>query len=178
MSFLKNLDKDLNTIYNNQFIKQDIETAKEISEIYLSKNLDKTYKFYLEGIFLGVTDRTAAHPYLVRVIEAKPKGLMNKLLGFQGGKINYEFDNSFNLDHYLKSNWVDPILETYKKENEELITSKNLYISSKISFFDYFIKRLNVYDIVQPSEHIRHYENIIRDKYLDILRSEFRLILR
>ena len=87
-------------------------------------------------------------------------------------------DDSFNLDYYLESNWIDPVLETYKKEKNELINSKNLYISRQISFFDYFIKRLNVYDIAQPSDHMRHYENIIRDKYLNILRSEFRLILR
>lgn len=181
MGFFDKLDKDFNKIYNDQFASQDLAHSKELSEVYFDHNLKKhsadPYKFYLEGIFLGVTDRTAAHPYLVKVIESKPS-FYNKLLGFQGGKINWERDSSFILENYLKSNWFHPSLDAYKNEKEDLANSKELYINCKIDFFEYFIKRLKVYDTIQQSDHMRHYEGIKRDKYIQLLRDKLRLILR
>ena len=181
MSFFKKVDKDLSLFYNNEFIQQDIKTAKEISEIYLNKNLKKNssdpYKFYLEGIFLGVTDRTAIHPYLVKTKAPEKVGFFDKLKGFQGHTIDYNEDPGFNLENYFSSDWFDPILESYTNYKEDLTKSKELYISNQINFFDFFIKRLNVYDNIQHSEHMRHYQGVDRTKYTDLLREEFRLIL-
>ena len=182
MSFFKKTDENLNKFYNNEFIGQDLRTAKEISEIYfntnINKNSDNPYKFYLEGIFLGVTDRTAIHPYLVKTKAPEKVGFFDKLKGFQGHTIDYNEDPNFDLKNYLNADWLDPILDSYNKEKDELLKSKDLYVSNKINFFDYFVKRLNVYDAVKHSEHIRHYEGIDREKYIEVLRKEFRLILR
>ena len=182
MSFFKKTEKNLNLFYNNEFIQQDIKAAKEISEIYFNKNLKKNssdpYKFYLEGIFLGLSDRTAVHPYLVKTKAPEKVGFFDKLKGFQGHTIDYNEDPSFNLENYFSSNWFDPILESYTNLKEDLTKSKELYISNQINFFDFFIKRLDVYDNTQHSEHIRHYEGVDRAKYTDLLREEFRLIIR
>ena len=178
MSFLENADKSLNVLYNNEFVKQDIKTIKELVKIFLDGKIDTSYKFYLEGIFLGTTDRTSIHPYLVKVIPAEQKGFLNKLMGFQGGLIDYKPDDSFDLDEYLNSNWFPPVLESYSNEKEDLSKSKELYINNKINFFEYFIKRLKVYDAIEQKDHITHYENVDREKYIEILRNEFRLILR
>ena len=53
MSFLENADKSLNALYNNGFVKQDIQTSKELVKVFLDEKIDTSYKFYLEGIFLG-----------------------------------------------------------------------------------------------------------------------------
>lgn len=178
----KKLDKDLNVISNNEFSKQDIQIAKELSEVYINKNINKNsndaYKFYLEGIFLGVTDRTTKHPYLVRTIPGEETGLKNSLLGFQGNKINYEPDENFDLNQYFNSNWFHPILDSYLNEKNDLTNSKKLYIDNNITFFDYFIKRLSVYDSVHQNDHIRYYEGINRKKYIELLRSDLRIIIR
>ena len=80
MSFLENADKSLNALYNNEFVKQDIKTSKELVKIFLNGKIDTSYKFYLEGIFLGVTDKTTVHPYLVKVIPAEEKGFQVNLI--------------------------------------------------------------------------------------------------
>ena len=178
MSFLENADKSLNALYNNVAVIQDIQTSKELVKVFLNEKIDTSYKFYLEGIFLGTTDRTSIHPYLVKVIPAEQKGFLNKLMGFQGGLIDYKPDESFDLDEYLNSNWFPPVLESYSNEKEDLSKSKELYINNKINFFEYFIKRLKVYDAIEQKDHITHYENVDREKYIEILRNEFRLILR
>ena len=177
MGFFEKLDKDLNNIYNNVFIKQDLNYAKELADIYLQKNPKNEYKFYVEALFLGVSDRTAAHPYFVKEIKNKPS-LIENFFGFQGGKINWEYDNNFILDDYTNSNWFHSVLESYPNEKRELLKSKELYIKSNISFFDYFIKRLSIYDTVQQKDHIRHYEGVNREKYIELLRSKLRLVIR
>ena len=178
MSFLENADKSLNALYNDGFVKQDIQTSKELVKVFLNEKIDTSYKFYLEGIFLGRADRTSIHPYLVKVIPAEQKGFLNKLMGFQGGLIDYKPDDSFDLDEYLNSNWFPPVLESYSNEKGDLSKSKELYVNNEINFFEYFIKRLKVYDAIKQKDHITHYENVDREKYIEILRNEFRLILR
>ena len=113
MGFFESADKSLNVLYNNEFVKQDIKTSKELVKVFQNGKIDTSYKFYLEGIFLGVTDRTSIHPYLVKVIPAEEKGFLNKLMGFQGGLIDYKPDDNFNLDEYLNLNWFPSVLESY-----------------------------------------------------------------
>ena len=48
MSFLENADKSLNVLYNNEFVKQDIKTIKELVKIFLDGKIDTSYKFYLQ----------------------------------------------------------------------------------------------------------------------------------
>jgi hypothetical protein len=92
--------------------------------------------------------------------------------------MNWEYDDNFRLNDYINSNWFHSILESYSNEKEELLKSKELYIKGNISFFDYFIKRLSIYDIVKQKDHIRHYEGVNREKYIELLRSKLRLIIR
>jgi len=177
------LHKDVSSLYNNKFIEQDVNTAKEIVKIYIDKNFKNTssnpYKFYLEAIFLGMSDRTCSHPYLVKIIpSSKSPSFINTQMGFQNNEIDYKEDPDFNLIDYFNTNWFHPIVDSYLEKKQELEKSKQLYKSGDISFFDYFVKRLEVYDFIQEKEHMKHYEGIDRKKYLDILRSEFRLILR
>jgi hypothetical protein len=87
MGFFEKLDKDFNNIYNNIFTKQDLGFAKELADIYLQKNPKNEYKFYIEGLFLGQSDRTAAHPYFVKVIKNKPS-LIQNFFGFHFLKFN------------------------------------------------------------------------------------------
>jgi len=179
MGFFKKLDKDLNTIYNNIYSKQDLIYAKELADIYLHKNPKNEYKFYIEAKFLEITDRTSAHPCFLNNIVTKNKpSFIEDLFGFQGNKINWEYDDNFRLNDYTNSNWFDSILESYSNEKAELLKSKELYIKGNISFFDYFIKRLSIYDTVKQKDHIRHYEGINREKYIELLRSKLRLVLR
>ena len=85
--------------------------------------------------------------------------------------------DGFDLDSYFSSNWFHSIIDSYQKEKEELETSKNSYIDEKINFFDYFKKRLEIYDICQPSNHVKYFEGTVRKKYLDVLRKVINPIL-
>lgn len=177
------LSKDTTQIYNREFVGQDLFIAGEIVKIYIDKNFknssNHSYKFYLEGIFLGQSDRTGAHPYLVKTIpSSKSQPLKEKLMGFPNNEIDYKEDPDFNLTDYFNTNWFHPIVDSYSEKKQELDRSKQLYKSGDISFFDYFIKRLEVYDFIQEKEHIKNYEGIDRKKYIDELRSKFRLILK
>jgi hypothetical protein len=60
---------------------------------------------------------------------------------------------------------------------QELINSKDLYKNGKINFFDYFIKRLQVYNQTQPSKHIQLYKGVDMKKYQDKLRNSLEPIL-
>jgi hypothetical protein len=177
MAFFEKLDKDLNFLYNNFYTKQDLYYVKELADIYLKKNPKNEYKFYVEALFLGLSDRTAAHPYFVKEIKNKPS-LLENFFGFQGGKINWEYNDNFKLNEYIDSNWFHPVLESYSNEKKELLKSKELYTKGNISFFDYFIKRLSIYDTVKQKDHIRHYEGVNREKYIELLRSKLRLVIR
>jgi hypothetical protein len=177
------LHKDTAQLYNNSFVAQDVNTAKEIVKVYIDKNFKNSssnpYKFYLEAIFLGKSDRTCAHPYLVKTIpSSKSSSFIETQMGFQNNEIDYNEDPDFNSIDYFNTNWFHPILDSYLEKKQELEKSKQLYKSGDISFFDYFVKRLEVYDFIQEKEHMKHYEGVDRKKYIDILRSEFRLILR
>ena len=177
------LDKGLNrhhVIYGEQ---QDYTIAAEIVQKCKDKNLlgktSNSYKIYLEGIFLGNSDRTLAHPYLIKVIpSSKPQSLQANLMNAQNNEIDYNENPEFNLIDYFNTNWFHPIVDSYLEKKQELNKSKQLYQSGDISFFDYFIKRLEVYDFIQEKNHMKHYEGVDRKKYIDILRSKFRLILR
>ena len=60
---------------------------------------------------------------------------------------------------------------------KELEISKNLYQEEKINFFDYFLKRLQVYNQTQPSKHVKFYKGVDMNKYQNKLRDTFESIL-
>ena len=187
IKFFNNLtnkqDKGLNNAYVHDAVLQDYYIAEEIVQKCIDKNLlgktSNPYKIYLEGIFLGKSDRTTTHPYLIKTIPSStPQSLKWNLMGFQNNKINYKEDPEFKSIDYFNINWFHPIVDSYLEKKQELNKSKQLYQSGDISFFDYFIKRLEVYDVIQEKDHIKYYEGVDRKKYIDELRDKFRLILR
>ena len=99
-------------------------------------------------------------------------------MGFQNNEVDYKEDTDFNLIDYFNTNWFPPTIDSYLEKKQELNKSKQLYQSGDISFFDYFIKRLEVYDDIQEKVHIKNYEGFDRKKYINNLRDKFRLILR
>ena len=181
---LEKSSKDLSNTYNFYYEKQDYLIAEEIVKKCIDKNLtgkiSNSYKFYLEGIFLGKSDRTGAHPYLVKTIipSSTSQPLQEKLMVFQNNEIDYKEDTDFNLIDYFNTNWFPSIIDSYLEKKQELNKSKQLYQSGDISFFDYFIKRLEVYDDIQEKDHIKNYEGFDRKKYIEKLRDKFRSILR
>jgi hypothetical protein len=123
----KKLNKDFTNLYNNKFAQQDLHIASEIREFYPIKKTpnDNNYKFYLEGIFLGKGDRTAAHPYYVKPIPGGKSNFIDSQLGFGDKKIDYREDPSFDTDDYFNSNWFHPILDIYPEKKNELDSAKN-----------------------------------------------------
>ncbi len=171
--------------HNKMVIDFDVDLAKKLKErlLKLSKYEEnfKTKKFYFESIFLDLTDRTQAHPQIRFARTETKEGLMKKIgqeIGFGEQQVVWELPlDGFDLDSYFSSNWFHSIIDSYQKEKEELETSKNSYIDEKINFFDYFKKRLEIYDICQPSDHVKYFEGTDRKKYFDFLRKVFNPIL-
>ena len=144
---LEKSSKDLANTYNFYYEQRDYSIAGEIVQKCKDRNLlgktSNSYKIYLEGIFLGISDRTSTHPYLVKVIPSSTsQPLQEKLMGFPNNEIDYKEDTNFNLIDYFNTNWFPPVLESYSNEKEDLSKSKELYINNKINFFEYFIKTL------------------------------------
>ena len=180
---LEKSSKDLSNTYNFYYEKQNYSIAEEIVKKCKDKNLlgktSNSYKIYLEGIFLGNYDRTLAHPYLIKVIpSSKPQSLQGNLMKAQNNEIDYNENPDFNSIDYFNTNLSHPIVDSYLEKKQELNKSKQLYQSGDISFFDYFIKRLEVYDDIQEKDHIKNYEGFDRKKYIEKLRDKFRSILR
>ena len=167
---------------NKIFIEQDLSHAKQLSKaLFNLKNNEnkRVQKFYIEAIFLDVSDRSSSHP-VINFQTQEGSGLAKKIdnfLGNEGRTIIWETDPSFDLNNYFSSNWFHPTLDTYIKEKDELTLSKEHYIEGKINFFDYFSKRLEVYDICKPSDHIKYYKGVDKKQYLNKLRRIFEIVL-
>ena len=182
MNFFNSLFGKITKSYNLSFEKQDYMVAEQLTDALLLSKRDGNYqkkKFLFESFFLSHTDRTAKHPYFIKTKEGKNDlgKKIGELAGFEGREILLELDPLFDLYSYFNLNWFHDSLLTYTNELQELAQSKLLYIENKINFFDYFIKRLQVYDIAQPSEHVKYYDGIDRDKYKNNLRKKFQIIL-
>ena len=190
--FDKILDKiyrNTSRVYNKAFEQQDYVIADGLKKalLNLSKN-DEKYKikkFYFEGIFLDLTDRTVSHPkirFARKKMETRSQigAKMDDLLGFADDDNDIIWDlplDGFNVEKYFESNWFHPSLLTYKKDHNELELSKIHYDTESINFFNYFQKRLEIYDICKPSDHIKYYEGIDKEKYVKELRKIFEIIL-
>ena len=107
-------------------------------------------------------------------------GLMSgvvKNLGFGKQKVVWELDSRFDPEYYFSINWFDNSVEMYLDLKKELESSKNLYKAGKINFYDYFVKRLQVYNQTQPSKHIQLYKGVDMSKYQNKLRDILEPIL-
>jgi|ETNmetMinimDraft_16_1059900.scaffolds.fasta_scaffold71655_1 hypothetical protein len=177
-------------VQNSSLIDQDLDLAVQLKDrlLKLSKHEEnfRSKKFYFEAIFLDLFDRTSSHPRIKfeltkikqETIMQKWKQARNSFWGFGDQEATWKFpEEGFDLDAYFSSNWFHPSIDSYPNEKKELETSKNSYKQSDITFFDYFKKRLAIYDVVEPTDHIKYYKGIIRKKYLDLLRKKMEVIL-
>ena len=177
-------------VQNSSLIDQDLDLAVQLKDrlLKLSKHEEnfRSKKFYFEAIFLDLFDRTSSHPRIKfeltkikqETIMQKWKQARNSFWGFGDQEATWKFpEEGFDLDAYFSSNWFHPSIDSYPNEKKELETSKNSYKQSDITFFDYFKKRLEIYDICQPSDHVKYFEGTDRKKYFDFLRKVFNPIL-
>jgi len=152
---------------------------KAILDLNKSDSLFYNKKLYFEAIFLDLTDRTERHPRTNFEIEDRG-GLFDgfvKSFGLGNKKIIWKLDSRFDSEHYFSINWFDDSLDMFLNLKQELTNSKDLYKVSKINFFDYFIKRLQVYNQSQPSKHIQLYKGVDMKKYQEKLRNLLEPIL-
>lgn len=166
----------------NKFaVNQDYEFASELIQA-LEKNITKEDPelirkklFYFEGIFLDLTDRTGAHPTVPFAHEDRG-GVMQdfvKLLGFGNRKIVWEFNELFNEDTYFANEWFPPSLKMNSNLCDDLNRAKEMYWEREINFFEYFIRRLQVYSELEASLFMKHYKGIDMETYKSKLRKIF-----
>ena len=164
--------------------KQDYEFAGELVQAIqsISRNdLDITKKlFYFEGIFLDLTDRTLSHPNMNFKMKDRGgiTGDLVKSLGLGNQKVVWEVPENFDLDNYFSSNWFDVSIEMNPTHHEEMKKAKDLYKNRQINFFQYFTKRLNVYNQIEPNDFVKFYKGIDLKEYQKKLRDKLEIILK
>ena len=158
----------------------DFHLAKQLREalIDLKKNDDqyKTKKFFFEGIFLDLTDQTQSHP----IINVKRKTISKESTLFSPlgqEEIVWELTEDFDLEKYFNDNWFVKSLDLNLEKKKELENSKKLYKESEINFFEYFRKRIEIYQIIKPSEFEKFYKGVKLDVYQSNLRKVFEMVL-
>jgi hypothetical protein len=164
--------------------KEDYEHAKEcfnaIAYYSDDKNTNETSDLnnmvFVEAIFLELTDRTKTHPSVPFKIEEK-KGLYNAILrkldGDAGKKIIWRYSELFDLQNYFEDDWFVQSLKMFPDKLEEMETAKKLYRIRRINFFEYFLKRLEVYKNIEASNFMKYYRGVDLEKYKDNLRQIF-----
>ncbi len=63
------------------------------------------------------------------------------------------------------------------EKKKELENAKKLYKESEINFFEYFRKRIEIYQIIKPSEFEKFYKGVKLDVYQSNLRKVFEMVL-
>lgn len=164
--------------------KEDYEHAKEcfnaIAYYSDDKNINETSDlnniFFVEAIFLELTDRTKTHPSVPFKIEEK-KGLYNAILrkldGDAGKKIIWRYSELFDLQNYFEDDWFVQSLKMFPDKLEEMETAKKLYRYRRVNFFEYFLKRFEVYKYIEASNFMKYYRGVDLEKYKDNLRQIF-----
>jgi hypothetical protein len=171
--------KGQNSLLEGMDFELTKDFKKAILDLNKSENLFYKKKLYFEAIFLDLTDRTESHPRTSFKMKDRG-GLMSgivKSIGLGNQKVVWELDNRFEPDYYFSTNWFDNSVEMYQNLKKELEISKNLYKEGKINFYDYFIKRLQVYNHTQPSKHIQLYKGVDINNYQNKLRDILEPIL-
>ena len=162
---------------------QDYELAEQFMNMDMSYGLnqdgsvkdDKTvgkYLFHMEGIFLDLTDRTYSHPKVPFAHEDRG-GKFSKVvkeMGFGNRKVVWKPSDLFDLDNYLDANWFPAGLEMHQLELNEMNEAKDLYIERRISFLEYFFKRLDIYKYCELPTFIKYYRGVDLEKYKDKIR--------
>ena len=183
MNFIKNYFQKRT---NNSVANLDYELAEQFMNAdfkFVERHLDEDGKydgisigkkfFYLEAIFLFLTDRTLSHPQVPYRHEDRVGrfGKIVKEMGFGNRKVIWQPSDLFDLDAYMGAKWFPEQLEMYKIELEEMIEAKRLYCERAISFLDYFFKRLDIYYICEMPTFIKYYRGVDLEKYKDKIRK-------
>ena len=169
---------------NNMIAKQDYELAEQFMNADFSfvqkkdGNIHDGFTigrklFHLEGIFLDLTDRTLSHPKVPFSHEDRGGKFANvvKEFGLGNRKVIWQPTDLFDLDNYLEADWFPEQLKMYHKEFDELLDAKNLYSERRISFLDYFFKRLDVYNSCEMPTFKKYYYGVDLEKYKDKIRG-------
>ena len=177
MNFIQNY---LQKRTNNMIAAQDFELAKQFMNNdfkFVEQDLDENGDpdglligkkfFHLEGIFLDLTDRTQAHPKVPFAHEDRGGRFANivKEFGLGNRKVIWRPSDLFNLDEYFEADWFPAGLEMYSQEYNEMTIAKDLYSERKISFLEYFFKRLDIYNLCEMPTFIKYYEGVDLEKY-------------
>ena len=164
--------------------KEDYKNAKDCFKAIAYYSDDKNSNeipdlnnmVFVEAIFLELTDRTKTHPCVPFKIEEK-KGLYNAILrkldGDAGKKIIWRYSELFDLQNYFEEDWFVQSLKMYPDKLEEMQTAKELYKIRRINFFEYFLKRLEVYRNIEAGNFMKYYRGVDLEKYKDNLRQIF-----
>jgi len=179
----------MNVWYNRFFVRQDYEFAREFMAAYLSlltkidleeKDENKKFNFFkelihLEGIFLDITDRTQAHPRVPSATEERKGVLGNflKSLGFGNRKIIWKYSEVFNFKAYCESNWFVSTLEMYDEHYKDMHHTKRMYLARRINILEYFLKRLDIYNRIEATQHHKYFKGIDMNKYVEKMRQIF-----
>ncbi len=129
--------------------------------------------FHLEGIFLFLTDRTLSHPQVPYRHEDRGGRFDNilKEMGLGNRKVIWQPSDLFDLDGYFDADWFPQQLKMHYRQYDELAVAKTLYAERKISFLDYFFKRLDIYKICEMPTFIKFYRGVDLEKYKDKIRK-------
>ena len=177
MNFIQNY---LQKRTNNMIAAQDFELAKQFMNNdfkFVEQDLDENGDpdglligkkfFHLEGIFLDLTDRTQAHPKVPFAHEDRGGRFANivKEFGLGNRKVIWRPSDLFNLDEYFEADWFPAGLEMHLQEFNEMNDAKALYMERRISFLEYFFKRLDIYHRCEMPTFIKYYEGVDLEKY-------------
>ena len=151
-----------------KFVERDLDENGRYDGILIGKKF-----FHLEGIFLFLTDRTLSHPEVPYAHEERGGKFANiiKSVGVGNRKVIWQPSDLFDLDNYLDANWFPAGLEMHYLELNEMNEAKDLYIERKISFLEYFFKRLDIYKYCELPTFIKYYRGVDLEKYKDKLRK-------
>ena len=169
---------------NMMIAHQDYELAEQFMNIDFSfvqkqngniddgKSIGKKL-FHLEGIFLDLTDRTLSHPKVPFAHEDRGGKFKNliKEFGFGNRKVIWKPSDLFDLEYYFDENWFPAGLEMHQLELNEMNEAKDLYIERRISFLEYFFKRLDIYKYCELPTFIKYYRGVDLEKYKDKIRK-------
>ena len=145
-----------------KFVEQDLDENGDSDGLLIGKKF-----FHLEGIFLDLTDRTQAHPKVPFAHEDRGGRFANivKEFGLGNRKVLWRPSDLFNLDEYFEADWFPASLEMHSQEFDEMINAKALYMERRISFLEYFFKRLDIYHRCEMPTFIKYYEGVDLEKY-------------
>ena len=79
-----------------------------------------------------------------------------KEFGLGNRKVVWKPTELFNLDNYFEANWFPAGLEMHQLELNEMNEAKDLYIERRISFLEYFFKRLDIYKYCELPTFIKY----------------------